>query len=443
MLRISDNGRFLVHEDSRPFFYLGDTAWELFHRLNREEAEHYLQTRAAQGFTVIQAVALAEFDGLRAPNAYGDVPFYDFDPTRPVEAYWQHVDFIVNTAQASGLFVGLLPTWGDKWHQGHNLPYAGPEIFTPDNAFAYGEWLGRRYRDAAIIWILGADRAVKIEPHRAIIRAMAAGIKAGNGGRHLMTFHPNGGSSSADYFHKDNWLDFNMLQSGHVGRDNANYDAVARDYAGTPVKPCMDGEPRYEDHPVMSPDWSWDGRDWFDDYDMRKACYTALFAGAHGHTYGCHDIWQMWDPKHPVVNNVRTPWREALHLPGANQMRHARTLMESRPFLSRIPDQNLILSDVGSGSHRVQATRDTDGSYAFVYIASGQPVTVDLGKLSGRRTTMWWFDPRNGQAIDIGVDENGGQREFVPPSSGPSCDWVLVLDDAERRFAAINHLGGV
>ena len=30
MLKISDNGRFLVHKDGKPFFYLGDTAWELF-----------------------------------------------------------------------------------------------------------------------------------------------------------------------------------------------------------------------------------------------------------------------------------------------------------------------------------------------------------------------------------------------------------------------------
>jgi hypothetical protein len=27
--------------------HLGDTAWELFHRLNREEAQYYLSNRAA------------------------------------------------------------------------------------------------------------------------------------------------------------------------------------------------------------------------------------------------------------------------------------------------------------------------------------------------------------------------------------------------------------
>ena len=82
-MRISANQRFLVHDDGTPFFYLGDTAWELFHRLTLDEAEHYLRDRAAKGFTVIQAVVLAELDGLHTPNMNGDVPLIDDDPTRP------------------------------------------------------------------------------------------------------------------------------------------------------------------------------------------------------------------------------------------------------------------------------------------------------------------------------------------------------------------------
>src|SRR6187455_945259 len=82
-LSVSDNKRYLVTKDGKPFFWLGDTAWELFHRLTREEADKYLKNRADNGFTVIQAVALAELDGLRVPNAYGEIPLEDFDPTRP------------------------------------------------------------------------------------------------------------------------------------------------------------------------------------------------------------------------------------------------------------------------------------------------------------------------------------------------------------------------
>ena len=68
-LKVSDNNRYLITEDGQPFFYLADTAWELFHRCDREEAKLYLEKRASQGFNDIQAVALAELDGLNTPNA--------------------------------------------------------------------------------------------------------------------------------------------------------------------------------------------------------------------------------------------------------------------------------------------------------------------------------------------------------------------------------------
>ena len=279
-LRVSGNSRFLVHADGRPFFYLGDTAWELFHRLNREEVEQYLTNRAQHGFTVIQAVALAELDGLNTPNAYGHCPLIENDPTRPDvkdgpdNDYWDHVDYIIRRSRQLGLYVGLLPTWGDKWNQKRGT---GPVIFTPENAEIFGRWLGERYRDAGnIIWILGGDRVPENDAHIEIIRAMARGLAEGDGGQYLMTFHPSGGgASSGKYFGADAWLDFNMLQSGHRST-NTNYVYVERDYALTPVKPCIDGEPCYEAPPGVG------------EREIRRHAYGAVFAGAHGHTYGAH-----------------------------------------------------------------------------------------------------------------------------------------------------------
>ena len=271
-LRVSANGRFLERANGRPFFYLGDTAWELFHRLTREEADFYLANRAAKGFTAIQAVVLAEFDGLGVPNAYGATPLVANDPTRPNEAYFRHVDYVVRSAERLGLYIAMLPTWGDKWNKKWGV---GPEIFTPENAEAFGEFFGKRYRNSAIIWVLGGDRSPENDRHRAIVRALARGLERGDGGAHLMTYHPMGGDSSATFFHDDGWLDFNMIQSGHAARDIPNYEAIARNYARSPAKPTIDGEPRYEDHPI-----NWDPKNgWFDAYDVRQAAYWSMLAG--------------------------------------------------------------------------------------------------------------------------------------------------------------------
>ncbi len=426
-LRVSHSQRFLVTDDGEPFFYLSDTAWELLHRLNREDAAYYLEQRAAQGFNVIQAVILAEFGGLQTPNAYGDLPLNNQDPAHPNAAYFKHVDWIVERANAVGLFMGLLPTWADKVGGGIG---EGPEVFTPENAEIYSEYLGSRYRDAQIIWILGGDRAANTPAVQAIWRAMAKGLEQGDGGQHLMTFHPPGGHASSEYFPHDDWLDFTQRQTGHVGLV-LNYQSIAKDYAAEPIRPCMDGEPCYEDHPVMTPQWTPTDQ-WFGDHAVRRAAYWALLAGACGHTYGCHDVWQMWDRSREPINMARTPWQEALQLPGAEQMRYARALIKSRPFLTRIPDQSLLVSAPGDDPSHVQASRDEDGEYAFVYFPECVSATIDLQKLSGDLIVAHWYDPRQGTALRIGEFPKQGIREFRPPSDGP--DWVLVLDDVAKGF---------
>ena len=131
-LRISEDHRHITYQDGNPFFWLGGTAWELFHRLTREEADLYLENRAKKGFTVIQAVVLAELDGLQTPNAYGHTPFEGIDPEKPNKEYFKHVDYIVNKANELGMFVALLPTWGDKFNKMRGV---GPVVFNSRNSF--------------------------------------------------------------------------------------------------------------------------------------------------------------------------------------------------------------------------------------------------------------------------------------------------------------------
>jgi hypothetical protein len=430
VLKVSPNKRYLVKADGSPFFYLGDTAWELFHRLNREEADRYLKNRADKGYTVIQAVVLAELNGLRDPNPYGHLPLIDEDPAKPNEEYFKHVDYIVNKAEELGLYIAMLPTWGDKvfkesWGD-------GPEVFTPQNAEIFGEYVGRRYRDKPIIWVIGGDRNPR-EQDLPIWRAMARGVTKGVGNPEnaMMTFHPQPTKqgSSSNWFHNDDWLDFNMHQTGHC-RDTPIYDRITEDYTLTPVKPTLNGEPLYEDHPVC---FNAAENGYSYPSDIRRGAYLSLFAGAHGHTYGCHNVWQMWQPGRKPVNGPLKPWYESLDLPGATQMTYVRALMESRPMMDRIPDQSLI-SDPGDITNRIQATRGKD--YIFVYSASGKPFTVTMGKISGKQLKGYWFNPRNGETTSIGQFDNTGRKEFTPPAAGPDNDWILILDDGSKNYKA-------
>ena len=436
-LAISSDNRFLVHEDGTRFLWIGDTAWELFHRLSRSEAETYLEKRRSQGFTVVQAVALAEFDGLTRPTPAGFLPLIDNDPARPDikegpdNDYWDDIDFMVDLAAKKGLYIAMLPTWGDKvlkkWGQ-------GPEIFNPENAEKYGFFLGKRYGNSPnIIWVLGGDRPCERDSDYAVWRAMVKGIKAGEktteqGVKHLMTYHPMGGNSSSKWFHKDDWLDFNMFQSGHWAKDGANDKMVEHDRNLVPTKPVLDGEPRYEDHPVRGDETH---TQWFDDFDVRQAAYWGIFSGAFGHTYGCHDIWMMYDGTNErQCADARTHWKEAVDLPGAWQMLYVRRLLLGENLLKEgwKPCQEVITDENPNGIGYAVACQTNDLSKIFVYLPTGRTVALDLGKLSfnPKTATFFWYNPRTGDKQKLERQTNG---VFDPPGDEKrGNDWVLIVD---------------
>jgi len=436
-LKISDNKRFLIFADGTPFFYLGDTGWELFHRLNKADSEKYLENRREKGFTVIQAVALAELDGLNTPNAEGEKPLFNNDPTKPNEKYFAHVDWVIKKAEEKGIFIGLLPTWGDKWCKKWGV---GPEIFTPENARSYGKFIGSRYKNSPnIIWILGGDRPVETDVQKQIIREMAMGLREGDGANHLISFHPTGGNGSSSSFHNEDWLDFNMRQNGHSLSYTERYHQTADDYNLTPAKPVIDAEPVYEDHPInFDPDKNGHSVA----ADVRRPLYWDLFSGACGHTYGHHSVWQMYSPNHSPINRPLMPWYEAIDQSGAAQMVYGRKLMESRPYLTRIPDNSIILTSnvptsvPGAGAYQFVATRDQDGTYAMVYVPVGRKFSVHMDVIKGKDVNAWLYNPRNGSAILIGKFANTGTKEFVSPEPGESSDWILVLDDASKKYKA-------
>jgi hypothetical protein len=266
---------------------------------------------------------------------------------------------------------------------------------------------------------------------------MARGLRRGDGGAHLITLHPTGGKGSADAFQDEAWLDFNMRQNGHVTEFTGRYENTHRDYEKTPVKPVLDGEPIYEDHPV-----SFNAKQLGHSIasDVRRPLYWDLFGGACGHTYGHHSVWQMWTPARKPINNPLMPWSDAINQLGASQMQFARKLLESRPFLTRIPDDSIIGSNrvptsiPGAGRYRFVATRDESGSYAMVYAPVGRSFSVHLDKISGREVKGWWFNPRDGSAKFAGEFEKAGEKSFTPPTPGELLDWVLVLDNSEKNF---------
>lgn len=434
-LVVDEGKRYLRHENGTPFFWMGETGWYLPVRLDRDEAEHYLEQCRQKGFNVVQVMVM---NTIPAINTYGKWALPDGFNFNEIDkkgdyGYWDHMDYILKTAERKGIYIGMVCVWGSPVKQGK---------MTVEDAKKYGEFLANRYKEQPnIVWIMGGDIPGDVKPE--IWNTLATTIKSIDN-NHLMTFHPRGRTMSSTWFNKAPWLDFNMFQSGHrrygqrmsdinypiedyTEEDNWRY--VEKSLAMKPTKPVIDGEPSYENIPQGLHD---SNEVLWKDHDVRRYAYWSVFAGAFGHTYGNNSIMQMKKDGIGGAYGAKKPWYKALNDPGMNQMRYLKNLILTFPFFERIPDPSVIAGDNGVRYERLIATRGND--YLLVYNYMGRPMDIDLTKISGQKKNVWWYSPVNGSLKYLGEFENK-ITHFID-ETGYRCgnDKVLIAIDATKDY---------
>lgn len=437
-LTISSNQRH-IQLDGNPFFWLGDTAWLLFQKLTYEEALIYLDNRAAKGFTVIQATLVHTYPYV---NEAGSPALMDDDFSRPnpdpsPDAFWPRARRIVNAAAQRGLIMALLPSWGSIVAKG---------VLSNEKIDRYTDFLVQTFGDCEnVLWLVGGDVRGSAAPEDFKRLGRCLRRKCPN---HLIGYHPFGRCSSSQWFHQEEWLDFNMFQSGHrrydqavmnewddkaaaetfVGEDSYRY--VQHDYALTPVKPVLDGEPSYE----LIPQGLHDGtQPYWQACDVRRYAYWSLLAGACGFTYGSNAIMQFWRGVEDGAFSVIETWQEALHNPGSMYMTHVRHLMESIRWQEGTPAQDALVDNNGT-KYDYNLALQTPAALC-VYTYSGKPFSVCTSHLPGS-IRGWWFDPVSGGKSCMGPVESADRVVFTPPNRrmGQN-DWVLILETKEEGSA--------
>ena len=431
-LRVSGDGRYLCHTDSTPFFWLGETAWLMPERLNRDEVAYYLSRVAEAGFNVVQVQTINDVPALNIYGAKSMKGDYDFEQTVAGDdyGYWEHVDYIVDQAAKEGIYVGMVCIWGGLV-KGGKMDVA--------QARRYGRFLGERYGNRPnIVWIIGGD--IRGDVKTEVWNALAESIRAVDS-RHLMTFHPFGRTCSATWFHNSEWLDFNMFQSGHrrygqkkgdgdytdpEDNEEDNWRYAEKALSLVPVKPVLDAEPSYEGipqglHDVTEPRWGAS--------DVRRYAYWSVFAGSCGHTYGNNSIMQFYRPGYVAAYGATKTWIESLDDAGFNQMRHLKRLMSIFPPGTHRPDQSVIAGEQGARYERLTALRGDD--YILVYNYSGREMSVDVGFLGVENVKARYFNPEDGEMTPATYTRNGNVATFTPTAGR---DVVLIVTASSREF---------
>lgn len=402
-LRVSAHGRYLVDQGGRPFFWLGDTQWQLFRSFTLDEAEIILENRRRKGFSVLQIMVTGTGDGTVA-NLAGQTPWRNNDPATPNEAYFQNVDAIIELAREKGLVLALYLAHGVQKERVHL-----------GNARTYARWVARRYQKAPnILWVFVTDNP--LDEQLPLIRELAAGVQEGDGvgmycipHSHLISYHPDPvhPALSSGEIHTESWLAFNMIQTWAYYE--GIYGVVTRDYHRKPAKPVVMAEGAYEagaeyGYPI-SP------------LLVRKQAYWSYLAGGH-HSYGHNDSWR-----------VLPTWKAALDAPGACQMAVLRNIFTARAWWDLAPDQGVFASQAIPGTTLNTAARSLSGDWAIAYLSSPTTVSVAMDKITASNTVVAsWIDPLTGAQTRIGSFPNVGVRSFSTPYRWE--DALLLLEKA-------------
>lgn len=417
MLKVNNN---FLYENNNPFFWQGDTAWLLFNKLTLEEAKLYLDNRKSLGFNVVQATIYHEID--EETNL--------FPNGRNINdiAYFEFVREIVKYAEDINIYMALLPSWGAYYKIG---------VINDNNYEQYFRFLVDFFKNQSnIIWVLGGD--CRGDDCFDLFNKIGTLLKEIDPNR-LLSYHPFGRTGSYLWFSKEKWIDLNMFQSGHRRYDqitlsswddnNANEDCFKEDNYKYVIKglkynrPILDAEPSYEGivqglHKFDEPYW--------EEHDVRRYAYWSVLAGACGFTYGNNAVMQFHRKNDKDANyGVREEWLEAIHAPGASQIKIIKDLFLELKMYNGVNSSHLIVNQ-GEKYHYIACNSSNDYIIAYTYL--GDSITLDLSGFKNKQLKAFWINPQSGIKSFIGNIVNENKYTFKPVKRRElSNDWVLLI----------------
>jgi len=443
--RVSDNQRYLTYADGTPFFYLGDTAWEIAWKSVIEDARDYLDDRHQKGFTAVQIVPMSHqvFDTFGVVNRYGQTYLLNYDHSMLNPRYFDYLDSIVQMANERGITAVLVPMWA-AMNELHFNPVYQRFAFTHDESMLIARYIGARYAGNNVMWIIGGDNVYDTPQRKAFWTEFAHVLDDASGRVHLKTSHPQGWTSSFDYWGSEaTWLDFHMYQSSHTAGGDYTWSAGERASMLTPMKPTLNGEAVYEDiyHNLWAPgDTNHVDTRRIVPLDVRQANYESVLAGAIvGITYGGNGVWQ-W--------NVPTIWashlpshyvREAWQMPGSSQMTVFRQIMERVRWYQLRPRQDLNKA-FNNTSENYLPIASTDSDLIVYVPAHTSSFALNLREY-GSTIAMRMVNPATGvegSTVALAIGEIGDSLTFIPPDTN---DWVMIIRQATQSLVPIGKSG--
>ena len=418
LLKLSDNGRYLVDQKGQPFLVVGDSPWSIIVQPDEKDREMYLEDRQRRGFNSLIVNLLEHKFCTRPPKTRsGLAPFNTpGDFSTPNEAYFDFARQVVQKAAEHGMVVWLAPAYlgyggGDEGFF-REIKAGGKEKLR-----AYGRFVGKRFRDLPnIVWMLGGDYTPEAADQW-VVNELAEAIHAEDPA-HLMTAHHSPEGSAVAAFGEQAWLTVNNF----YGYEKTLFRPMLAEYMRRPVRPFVLVETTYEGEHDATPD------------QIRRQAYWAMLSGACGQFFGNNPIWHF---DGPGLFPFKMSWQQALGAAGSHDIALLRELFVHLPWQQLAPENNhaIVVEGFGGGATTALTAYTADGELSVTYIPSTgtdrRELTIALGRFV-KPLTARWYNPTNGQFIAAEGSpfaNRADHRLRTPGDNGTGAnDWALILE---------------
>ena len=336
-LRPSANHRYVIDSKNAPFLIIGDAPHSILANLNNSDATTYLTDRGSRGFNALWIELLCdsytfgygdEGQANYGRDVNGNNPFTGtltggyYDLTTPNEAYWSHVDYIVQQAGVNGLQCLFTPLDQGGWTQ-------TSLVNGTSRCQQYGQFLGNRYKNYPnIIWNFGNDfQQWRNQQNDAVILAIADGLRSADLS-HLITIQ-------LDYYVSESQDDPNWIPRINTNGVYTYYPTYAETlvaYNKPTVMPVLFLEENYEDEANVG--------ELGTPKVLRRQEYWSLTGGAlAGHMYGSY-----W------TDRFASGWQSHLNTQAVAELGYFKAFITSVAWYNLVPDQTHSLLTAGYGT---------------------------------------------------------------------------------------------
>lgn len=432
-LKVHPSGRYLIHDDGTPFFWLGDTHWEFAYKERWDQSNHpgmnsmfkgMAKKRVNQGYNVYQT-------NLRSDSIMGGSKNYW---TESENGKLPNVEFYQKELDRRMYYLadlGLVNALGFAWFMSIINDVEGQKHLA--------RYIIARYGALPIVWTLAGEVAGYKggEEREKLInewRKVALYIEELDDYGSLQTAHYTNERPFADYYQDESWFDFTLNQAGH-GDFPISSDHYREFYKKYSKKPFIEGECFYEFCSTLEEN----GTRMCTADMMRRVAYMSIQLGGCGYTYGAQGIWDnVWEKNQPntmgIFNRFDITWYEAIDGIGGEQMGYMKDFYDKAHFWEFNPyediDNKEDINPFGKKTPLVSINENRDKM--IIYYGDGARKTMKINGLKNGEYAAMWFNPRTGEYSTAFENMKIVDGSWELPVKKEQGDWLMVVEIQEK-----------